>query len=86
MFRLEMLSDFDLDELQNRHRNVTGNISIVDHEFTGSLRHGGERRYQGIRVGFVLISLSLSDPWLSRMLRFFLSGPVLLGVLGVRSK
>lgn len=60
MFRLEMLSDFDLDELQNRHRNVTGNISIVDHEFTGSLRHGGERQYQGIRVGFVLISLSLS--------------------------
>ncbi|CAK9070149.1 Uncharacterized protein SCF082_LOCUS34971 [Durusdinium trenchii] len=60
MFRLEMLSDFDLDELQNRRQNVSGDISAAHLEFTGSMWHAGQRQYQGIRVGFVLISLFLS--------------------------
>eukprot|EP00913_Durusdinium_trenchii_P030849 g28893.t1 len=63
MFRLEMLSDFDLDELQNRRQNVSGDISAAHLEFTGRMWHAGQRQYQGIRVGFVLISLFLSEPW-----------------------
>lgn len=59
MFRLEMLSDFDLAELQNMHKNISGKVS--GSQFEGGIEDSGNQRFhQGIRIGFVIISLSLS--------------------------
>ncbi|CAK9070151.1 unnamed protein product [Durusdinium trenchii] len=59
MFRLEMLSDFDLDELLlDRLRDAApASLSQTRPDPKDDARG---RQYQGIRVGFVLISLSLS--------------------------
>eukprot|EP00438_Fugacium_kawagutii_P010122 Skav203361 [mRNA] locus=scaffold18:90693:92977:- [translate_table: standard] len=59
MFRLEMLSDFDLAELQHMRENITGRVK--GGHFVGGISLGGNRQYhQGIRIGFVVISLSIS--------------------------
>lgn len=59
MFRLEMLSDFDLAELQHMHQNISGKVS--GSQFEGGIEDSGNQQFhQGIRIGFVIISLSLS--------------------------
>lgn len=59
MFRLEMLSDFDLAELQNMHKNISGEVR--GSQFEGDIEnYGNQKFHQGIRIGFVIISLSLS--------------------------